>query len=115
MTVDEIKTALIENRNSFTQSIRHTYAGYQKTIDAVDKIPEIIKLLQKELPGHKLAAEWEASPECYDAGSIFVNIYFSHSVDIRKAHEKNKELYVILREKFPVVSQSVVLAVERVE
>lgn len=108
MTFKQIKKRLIESRNEFTNSIRFTYEGYKEKIEVVDKIPEVLNWLKKELPDCRLSAEWSADPECYDASSIFIEIYFPKSVNFEKAFNKIKQLNSQKRIFFPSVSNSII-------
>lgn len=110
MTAEEIKKELIDCRDSFTNSIRFTYEGYKEKIEAIDKIPEVLTWLKKELPDYRLSAEWSADPECHDASSIFIKIYFPRSVNFEKAFNKVKQLNNQKRKFFPSVSNSIIFA-----
>ena len=113
MTDKQIKKDLIESRESFTQSIRHTYVGYQEKIDAVDKIPKTIKFLEKEFPGHRLVAEWDADPECHEANSIFINIYFPNCTDIKEIFDIRNVVSHKFCKLFPIASKSIILSGQR--
>ncbi len=109
MTAEEIKKELIDCRDSFTNSIRFTYEGYKEKIEAVDKIPEVLNWLKKELPDYRLSAEWSAGPECHDASSIFIKIYFPESVNFKKAFNKINQLDEQKQKLFSSISNSILL------
>lgn len=106
MTIEQIQEGLIESRNHFLFSINQTVLDYEQVIKMTDKVNAIMSFFKENLPSNRMEPKWGSDPECYCAGTIWIEIYFDRKDERYKSiFTAGSDLRAEYRKRFPEESR----------